>query len=118
MQSTSAEDTRTLVLGQVGSGRALVIGNLLFARLFHNLARVSSVGVARNDHILAVDSGFVRFAFDTIVTLETLLVKEILGLVFVKDLLLRLEIVAAGKIELATTPLHFKAVRDSGMTNS
>lgn len=101
LQSASAEHTRSLVLGQVWSSCALVIWHLLLARLFHHLARVSGIGVTRNDHVVAVHSWLIRLAFDTIVTLETLLVDEILGFVLVEDFFLGLEVVAAGRTGLA-----------------
>lgn len=96
LQSPSAEHTRALVLGQVRGGRALVIGHLLLARLFHHLARVSGIGVARDNHILAVDGRLVGIgSFGALVALEPLVIDEILRLILLKDLLLRLVVVAA-----------------------
>jgi hypothetical protein len=38
LQSSGTENTRTLVLGQVRGGSALVIGDLHLTRLLHDLA--------------------------------------------------------------------------------
>lgn len=96
LQSSGAEHTRALVLGQVRGGRALSIGNLLLARLFHQFARISRVGVAGDNDVLPIDGRLVGIiTLAALVVLETLLVDEVFGLVLLENLLMRLVVVAA-----------------------
>lgn len=98
LQSSRTEHARTFVLGQVWSGRTLVVGHFLLARLLHHFARVSSIGVARNHDVLAIHSGLVGiFSFDTLFALEILLVNKILRLILIEDLLMRLVVEAVTK---------------------
>lgn len=102
LQSSGTEHARAFVLGQVWGSRALVVGNLLLARLLHQFARISRVGIARDNDVLSVDGRLVGIiAFGAIVILETLLIEEVLRLVFLENLLMRLVVVASGQIQLA-----------------
>ena len=94
LQGPGAEDTRTLVLGQVWGGCALVSRDLFLSRLLHHFARVASIGIAGHHDVLPVDGRLIGSALDTIVALKTLVVDEVFGLIFVKDFLLRLVVVA------------------------
>jgi hypothetical protein len=70
--------------------------------LFHQFARIPRVGVARDNNVLSIDGRLVRIiTLAAIVVLETLLVDEVFGLVFLKNLFLGLVVVAAGRTQLA-----------------
>jgi len=70
--------------------------------LLHQFARISSVGIARDNDVFSVDGRLVRIiALGAIVILKTLLIEEVLRLVLLKNLLMRLVVVAAWQTQLA-----------------
>lgn len=92
LQSSSTKHARALVLGQVRGGGALVIGDLLLAPLLQRLARVSRIGIARDDNVFVVHVrlvGIIAFAFDVVAVFD-----EILGFALIEDIILRLVVVA------------------------
>lgn len=96
LEGTGAQNTRTLVLGQVWGGSPLVISHLLFARQFHNFSRGSGVEVTRYNDIVAV--GGVVIIGIAVFALEIFLAR----LLFIEDILGGFVVEAARAITLET----------------
>lgn len=60
LQCPGAQNSRSLVLGHIRSGRAILIRYLLLSSLLHDFPHGPGIGVARNDSPFAVDSVSVR----------------------------------------------------------